>query len=91
MTKPHQKLSTPFSFALLFENDGLIGASAHIVLCTCSKDDAGTTYITPDCKTPEEFHHQIDRLQAELERVRYQGIRAFIDNINGKKSKKKSN
>lgn len=80
---------TPFSFDLLFEEDSLTGASAHIVLYTYSKDEAGTTFLTPDCKTPEELHHQIDRLQGELEILRNHGIRKFIENINGSKRKRK--
>jgi hypothetical protein len=81
--------SSPFSFDLVFVNDPLLGPSAHIVLRCCSKDDKGTTYLTPDCKIPEEYNYQIDRLQAELEILRNRGIRAFIANINGGKRKRK--
>ena len=79
----------PFSLELLFENDPLTGVSAHIVLRKYSKDENGTTYLTPECKTPEEFHFQIDRLKAELDNLRNRGIRKFIENINGPKRKKK--
>ena len=81
--------SSPFSFELLFEDDPLTGPSAHIVLRSCSKDDDGTTHLTPDCATSEEFHYQIDRLQSELEICRNRGIRAFIESTNGCKRKRK--
>ena len=88
--KPSRNNATsPFSFELLFEDDTLTGASAHVVLRFCSKDDDGTTYLTPDCKTPEEFNYQIDRLQSELEISRKRGIRAFIEAKNGYKPKRK--
>ena len=80
-------LTSSFSLALMFENDPLTGASAHIVLSFCSKAEDGTTYLTPECKTPEEFSHQIDRLQAELEILRNRGVRRFIEGINGSKRK----
>ena len=68
---------------------GTVVDSAHVVLRFCSKDDDGTTYLTPDCKTPEEFNYQIDRLQSELEIIRNRGIRAFIESINADKRKRK--
>lgn len=80
---------TPFSFDLLFEEDSLTGASAHIVLHTCSKDEAGTTFLTPDCKSAEELHGQINRLQSELEILRNCGIRRFIESINRSKRKRR--
>ncbi len=86
-TKPNNPL--PFSFDLLFTNDPLLGPSAHVIVCCCSKGEDGTTYLTPDCKTPEEWHYQMDRLQAELEIIRNRGTRAFIDNINGPERKRK--
>jgi hypothetical protein len=89
MPHSHNKTSSPYSFELLFEDDPLTGASAHVVLRSCSKDDDGTTYLTPDCVTPEELHHQIDRLRSELEICRNRGIRAFIESINADKRKRK--
>jgi hypothetical protein len=89
MPHSHNKTSVPFSFELLFEDDPLTGASAHVVLRSCSKDEDGTTYLTPDCKTPEEFNYQIDRLQSELEISRNRGTRAFIEAINAYKRKAK--
>jgi hypothetical protein len=79
-----------FSFDLLSE-DTLTGTSAHVVVRFCSKDDSGTTYLTPDCATPEELHYQIDRMIAELEILRIQGMRGFVQAINGlnRKAKKK--
>jgi hypothetical protein len=90
MPHSHNKTSSPFSFELLFEDNPLTGPSAHVILRSCSKDEDGTTtYLTPDCKTPEEFNYQIDRLQSELETSRNRGIRAFIESINADKRKRK--
>lgn len=78
-----------FTFELLFENNPLTGISAHVILRCSSQDEVGTTYLTPDCATPEELHHQIDRLISELERLRTRGMKRFIETINGSKRKKK--
>jgi hypothetical protein len=87
--KFNHETAIPFSFDLTFANDSLLGPSAHIIVGSCSKDEIGTTYLTPDCITPEEFHYHIDRLQAELERLRYRGIRKFIGAMNGVSRKKR--
>ena len=79
----------PFSFDLAFTNDPLLGPSAHIIVRCCSKDEDGTTYLTPECKTPEELHYQVDRAQAELEILRNRGIRNFIEAMNGSKRKRR--
>lgn len=79
----------PFSFDLVFVNDPLLGPSAHIIVRCCSKDADGTTYLTPDCQTPEEVHYQINRLQSELEIIRNQAMREFVDAINGSKRKQR--
>jgi hypothetical protein len=90
MKKSNLSLSSCFSFELLFEDNPLTGPSAHVILRSCSKDEDGTTtYLTPDCVTPEELHHQVDRLQSELESIRNRGIRAFIESINADKRKRK--
>lgn len=80
---------TPFSFDVIFENDPVLGPSAHVVVRFCSKGEDGTTYLTPDCKTAQEWNHQIDRLQSELERLRSAGLWGFIESINGYKRKRK--
>lgn len=91
LMKPYNhEFPSCFSFELLFENNHLTGISAHIILRCSSKDEAGTTYLTPDCATPEELHYQINRLTAELERLRTRGMKHFIEAINGSKRKKTS-
>jgi hypothetical protein len=91
MKSPNRNLSFCFTFDLLFEDDALTGSSAHVVLRTCSKDEDGATYVTPDCATPEELRYQIDRLQCELEIIRNRGVRAFIENINGSAKRNRKN
>ena len=78
----------PFSFDLHFTDDPLLGSSAHIVLRCYSKDEAGTTFITPDCATPEELSYQISRLQSELEVNRDRGLRQFVKSINRNERKR---
>jgi len=63
------------SFDLFVTGTELTGARAHVVIQYCSKDDRGTTCITGDCATQEEWDWQIDRLQQELELVRQKGRR----------------
>jgi hypothetical protein len=83
----NQHAPFPFSFDHVFTNDPLLGPSAHIIVRFCSKDEDGTTYLIPECKTPEELHHQINRLQSELEIIRNRAMREFVDAINGYKRK----
>jgi hypothetical protein len=83
MKTSNRNIHSCFSFDLLFEHDPLSGSSAHIVLHSCSKGEDGTTYLTPECVTPAEFAHQIDRLIAELENLRNRGLRNFIKAVNG--------
>jgi hypothetical protein len=87
--KTYQDCPFRFSFDLAFVNDPLLGPSAHIVVRCCSKDEDGTTYVTPECKTPEELHYQVDRAQAELEIIRNRGMRHFVDSINGNRRKRR--
>ena len=87
--KTSQDNPSPFSFDLVFVNDPLLGPSAHIIVRCCSKDADGTTYLTPECKTPNEWHYQMDRFQAELEILRNRGIRNFIEAMNGSKRKRR--
>jgi hypothetical protein len=88
MKRSHKETSSCFSFELLFENDPLTGISAHIVIRCASKDENGTTYVTPECATSEEVHYQFDRLKAELEILRVQAMREFVKAINGQKRKR---
>lgn len=87
--QPYQNNPFPFSFDLVFVNDPLLGPSANIIVRCCSKDADGTTYLTPECKTPEELHHQVDRAQAELEIIRNRGMRHFVHAINGNRRKRR--
>ena len=87
--KPKLLNASPFSFDLVFTNDPLLGPSAHIVLRCCSRDEDGTTYLTPECKTPEEWNYEKTRLQSELDILHNEGTRRFIESINGRKSKRR--
>ena len=78
---------SPFSVDLLFEENPLSGASAHVIVLSSSKDEDGTTYLTPDCKTQEELRQHIDRLHSELEIAYCRGLKSFIKSRNRSKQK----
>jgi hypothetical protein len=80
----------PFSFDLHFTDDRLLGPSAHIVLHCYSKDEAGTTFLTPDCVTPEEFSYRVTRLHSELDAILNRCRWRFVESINAYKRKRRS-
>lgn len=64
-----------------------MGPAAHVVIQYCCKDDRGTTFITADCVSQEEWDRQVDRLQQELEVIREEGHRRFASSRTKTKNK----
>jgi len=50
---------------------------AQIYIKTSTREEDGTTYITPECMSFGEFNEQIDRLQKELEELRKKAKKKF--------------
>jgi hypothetical protein len=87
--KNHPDEPFTFSFDLHFTDGPILGPSAHIVLGSYSKDEAGTTYVTADCATPGELSYQVTRLKSELDSLLNRGRWRFVESINGHKEKRK--